>query len=228
MRKILLSIFLFLVFFQASTHAQTLQIPGFDYLNPVAKEGKIDPKTGVNTIELLPFTAVFIDPGTFPQGYTLVALKGRWNDMKKLIPADQSPISAFALVFYNKEGLQIKPSKPIKIQSFNNFTNTDTFFYPIKENGEIDMANYISWPGHIKVVTLLPIDSLAFIVGADVVIPENDPTLDPTKYGPPVTPPSQKNSQQLNQKNLDPKLPLVGILVALALVIAFILKKRQS
>lgn len=227
MRKIFLSIIFFLVFFQAPTYAQTVQIPGFDYLEPVAIEGKTDPNTGVTTIELLPFSAAFIDPKTFPAGYTFKALKGRWNDMKKLIPQDQSPISAFALVFYNKEGLEIKPSRPIRIQSFNNYGGSDTFFYPIKENGEIDVENYDSWPGNIKVVTKLPIDDSAFIVGADKIIREDDATLDPSKYSSPLPSPAQ-TSQNAIKKALDPRVLPIALMIVVLLAAAYILKKRQS
>ena len=227
MRKFLLSLVFFLLFFQAPAFAQSVQISGFDYSNPV-KESTTDPKTGITTIELLPFSAVFIDPGTFPQGFTFEAAKGNWDRMKELIPQEQSPISSYALTFYDSLGKQIKPSKPLRIQSFNNYTGTNTYYYPLFSDGSLDNEKVAFWQGNIKVTTQLPIDDPAFIVAADANIPSNDPTLDPANYGEPVSPTATSDSGAGGSRNLGSILILIGILVGVALAAAFVLKKRQK
>lgn len=225
MRKFLLSLVFFLLFFQFPAFAQTVQISGFDYSNPV-KESKTDPNTGITTIELLPFTAVFIDPETFPQGYTFEAAKGNWDSMKKLVPDDQSPISSYALTFYDSLGKQIKPSKPLRIQSFNNYAGTNTFFYPLFNDGSLDNEKTAFWSGNIKVTAQLPIDDPAFIVAADANIPRDDPTLDPANYGDPVS--SSATGKPANKRDTSSILVLIGIMLSIAVIAAFVAKKRQK
>jgi len=226
MRKFLLSLVFFLLFFQTPAFAQSVQIEGFDYSNTV-KESTTDPATGITTIELLPFTAVFIDSGTFPQGYTFEAAKGNWNRMKELIPQEQSPISSYALTFYDSLGKQIMPSKPLRIQSFNNYTGTNTYYYPLFSDGSLDNDNVSFWQGNIKVEARLPIDDPAFIVAADANIPSDDPTLDPANYGEPVSPSAQANNEAASSGNLRSILILIGILAGVTLAAAYVLKKRR-
>ncbi len=130
-------------------------------------------------IDIFPFTTVIVPPNSFKDNVTVNIYQGNWDKIKAVLPKDESPISSYYIVFINSKSKMVLPSNPITIQSYNNFTGTDTFFYPIGAIGNIDVANAKKWPGHIFVNTPLPIQDSAFIVSANKLLQKSDPSLNP-------------------------------------------------
>lgn len=177
--KLLPLLILFLVFAIASNavFAQNNQSL-FDLSTPIRQE-KITNIKETQAVSLLPFTTLIIKPGSFQEDVTLYVYPGAWNNIKTALLNEQSPISSYYFIFKSKNDT-VYPSVPLTIESYNNYINTDTFFYPVARLGEIDRENQKNWPGHIRVRTELPVKDPGFIVAANIDLKPNDSSLNPT------------------------------------------------
>lgn len=224
MKKIIFFLILFIspLLFSTTAFAQTVQITGFDYsLGPVVRSYFLENESEPKKIGLAPFTTVAISPGTFDTDAQINVYKGAWEEMKKLIPQNQSPIASYYLFFYDGDGNEIKPKKALVVESINNYTGTDTFFYPIGPSGKVDESSKKTFKGHVRVTETLPLNDQAFIVGANINLQENDPSLDPKKYGRPLS-----EIQKTQKPAQDLSIPILILLAALVAVLGYILKRK--
>lgn len=176
--KLLPLLILFFIFATASNAAFAQNQSLFD-LSTAIRQEKITKNQKTQVVSLFPFTTLTIKPGTFNQDVTLYVYPGAWNNIKTALLNEQSPISSYYLVFKSKNDT-VYPSIPLTIESYNNYINTDTFFYPVTQSGEIDRENQKNWPGHIRVRTELPVKDPGFIVAANIDLKPNDSSLNPT------------------------------------------------
>jgi len=170
-------------------------------------------------IIIFPFSKVIIQPKSFTDNVNVYIFEGNWDKLKTILPKDQSPVSSYYLVFVDSKGKTVFPTNEITVISYNNYINTDTFFYPLGAAGNIDVANSKKWPGHIMVNTLLPIQDSAFVISANKILDKNDPSLRLlANQGN-----SQKNSgNQQASANLQ-KFGALILLVGAALLISFMM-----
>lgn len=167
----------------------------------------------------MPFSKVIIQPKSFADNVNVYVFGGNWDKLKAILPKDQSPIYSYYLVFVDSKGKMVAPTNQITVQSYNNYYNTDTFFYPLGAIGNIDVANSKRWPGHIMVDTLLPIQDSSFVVSANKILDKNDPSLHPSIN--PVNTQQNSGNQQASA-NLQ-KLVALILLVGAAFLISFMM-----
>ena len=213
--------------FSKSSFAQNSNSSLFDTANPIRQE-KINANAKTTlAISLFPFSTIIIKPGSFNEDVTLYISLGIWNKLKTALPKDQSPISSYYLVFKSKDGT-VYPSNPLSIESYNNYINTNTFFYPLSSPDTIDTANQKNWPGHIRVRTDLPVKDSGFIVAANIDLKPNDSSLHPK----PITPSIGQNTTvpktDLKADLLIPALALLIIIIIIFLTIGFLILKRWN
>lgn len=177
-------------------------------------------------ISIFPFSKIIIQPKSFTDNVNIYIFRGDWDKLKTILPKDQSPISAYYLVFVNSKGKMVAPTNQISVQSYNNYVDTDTFFYPLGAVGNIDVANSRRWSGHIVVNTLLPIQDSAFIVSANKILDKNDPSLHPSTNS--VTPQPNAVNQQASARLQ--KLFALVLLIGIAFLISFMMwgNKKSS
>lgn len=206
----------------------------FDLSTPIRQEKISASAKTTLAVSLFPFTTLVIKPGSFQENVTLYVYPGVWNNLKTALPKDQSPISSYYLIFKSKDST-VYPSIPLTIESYNNYINTDTFFYPIASSGEIDKENQKNWPGHIKVRTELPVNDSGFIVAANKDISPNDssllisqtPSQAPERDLTPV--PSQNNIFTLSRlSSLLPTVVTLIVVISLISIVFWILWKKQK
>ena len=126
--------------------------------NFAIREEKINASSKTPLVmSLYPFTTLIFQPGSFTNDVTIYVYKDNFDNIKNILPKNQSPISSYYFIFKNSDGKTVLPKIPLKVQSYNNFIDTDTFFYPLNSTFQIDTINQKQWKGHINVNTDLPI-----------------------------------------------------------------------
>ncbi len=171
----------------------------------------------VQVVNLLPFTVLVIKPETFQQDVTISVFEGNFDNVKKILPQDQSPISSYYFVFRSADGVPVSPLTPINVQSINNYIDTNTFYYPMSSIREIDKVNQKEYQGHIRVNVDLPVNDPAFIVATNKIISKSE--IESQKPSPTLTAAPLKN-QSNNKRG---KATIWPTAVALAVVITLIL-----
>jgi hypothetical protein len=201
----------------------------FDLSTPI-RQIKIPNSQQALYVSLLPFTTLTIKPGSFSEDVTLSVYLGAWNNLKTAIPKNQSPISSYYLVFKSSNSSVVYPSIPLTIESYNNYVDTDTFFYPTVSDKEIDTQNQKQWKGHIKVNTELPVKDQGFIVAANINLKPNDISLHPNTISPsPSSIPNQTSKPSSSSITQNIYLIVALIVVTIAIIgIAFILLNRPN
>lgn len=230
MKKILLLVLslFFVLFLVKPSFAQVPQgitnNPFFDMSKPVATTFIPLEDKNPKEINIFPFSKVIIQPKSFADNVNLYVFAGNWDKLKPILPKDQSPVSAYYLVFVDSKGKMISPTNQITVQSYNNYANTDTFFYPLGAVGNIDVPNSKRWTGQIMVNTPLPVQDLAFIVSVNKILDKNDPSLHPSLN----SAGTQQNSGNPGlSPNLQKSVSLI-LLVGVALLISFMMWKGQK
>jgi hypothetical protein len=225
---------LFILFFLLTKSSFAITPPPiilFDFSKEILQQKIQATAKDIQLIKLPPFTTISIKPGTFDQDTIIFVYRGDFDKIKAALPKDQSPISSYYLkMFSTKTGMATKPLMPINIQSVNNYSNTNTFYYPIDYTESIYPTNIKNWNGNILVNTDLPINDSAFIVAADKNLDKNDPALNVAKPSqtPQATPFLQNKTKQNNQNGL---LLTVGALIAVVgiiCVVFWVLWKKQK
>lgn len=182
----------------------------------------------VQVVNLLPFTVLVIKPETFQQDVTISVFEGNFDNIKKILPQDQSPISSYYFVFRSNDGVPVAPLVPINVQSINNYIDTNTFYYPMSSIREIDKANQKEYQGHIRVNVDLPVNDPAFIVAANKIISKSEiesqkPT--PTIAAAPIQ--NQSNNQR-GKASIWPTVGALAVVVTIILIIFGALWKKQT
>jgi hypothetical protein len=210
-----------LIWFVKSSVAQGINSNTLFNLSTIVQQTEINAnaKTPL-AISLLPFTTINIKPGTFKEDVMLFVYKGDFEKIKTILPKGQSPISSYYLIFRNaRQGFPVNPIVPLEIQSYNNYINTNTYFYPTNSPIAIDTINEKNWPGHIKIRTDLPINDSGFIVAMNKILQPNDSSFlnsQNTKQN--LTPTATQN----NLVNLSKLVSLWPFALALIIVISLI------
>ncbi len=223
MKKILFLIvpLFFLLFLAKPSFAQTSLKPFNQFFGTDnASTNFIADNTKDTTFVLMPFTKIIIQANTFSEkNIKFLYFGGKWDEIKnKLLPKDQSPITSYFFFFTNSQGKEIRPSKPLKIETFNNFIGTKTYYYPLNAAANIDEANKNMLPGPILAKVELPINDYAFIIGVNKILNKNDPLF--TAYKNIVSPstiPSPPSS-----KNQMTNIPVLYKIIAVALIIVIL------
>ncbi len=191
--------------------------PLFDMSKPTATSFIQFGERQAKRIDIFPFTTVIVPANSFKDNVSVNVYAGNWDKIKAVLPKGQSPISSYYLAFVDSKNKMVLPSNPIIVQSYNNFVETNTFFYPIGAAGNIDVANAKNWPGHIFVNTELPIQDSAFVVSANKALQKDDPSLHPPLPNTTVTQPASGPSASTQKA-----IALVFLIVT-ALLLLFLL-----
>lgn len=186
------------------------------------------PSSNVNTkarVEVLPFTTLVIEPGTFSNTTNVIVYKGKWQSIKSLLPEKEYPISSYYLLFLDSKGKQTFPKKEIAIESYDNYIDSKAFFYGITKDNKLDTASRIEFKGPVLVKTTLLLDNPAFVVATDKVLTENDPSLNPQTNG---TKPAVPQKNQANTPSL--KSLILGIIAVILFIVVllYLLWKNNS
>lgn len=228
MKKLLFVVFLLLLFVFATkiSFAQTSS----DFLFAAENQTKnlIFDNTKSQRIVLMPFTTVTFEAGTFSEkNIFVISMPGRWDNIKStLLPKDQSPIVSYLFLFKNTSGIPVRPTKPIKIETLNNFTNTTTFYYPLNASLNIDKQNQKNMRGPILAKVDLPENDYGFIIGVNKILDKNDPVFSVNTRSTSTPPPAAKGLSQ----NLLKKLAVVAVVIIVVTVVAYTyyLKKKSK
>ncbi len=219
---ILLSLFLAKTSFAQTPQGNFPNNPFFNTSTPAVTSFIQYGEKTAKQINVPPFSTITVPSGSFSDNVTVYIFNGNWNKIKAVLPSGQSPISSYYIVFINSKGSMVLPTNQITIQSYNNYINTDTYFYPMGAVGSIDTANAKSWSGHILVNTPLPIQDSAFIVAVNKNLSQNDPSLNP-------------NSNLGNGNTNSTPLPLntqkaiaFVLLIGIALLLLFLMQKNKK
>lgn len=214
--KLLLTLILFFISAGISYAAPA---PLFNLKTEVLRQN-IDPSQNAITVPLLPFSNLIIKPGTFNETVTLHVFTGDFNQIKNTIKG-QSPTASYLFLFNTKNGT-VFPAVPLEIQSYNNFNNTNTYFYPVSSPFNIDSANGKNWNGNIKADVQLPLNDSGFIVAANINLNANDKALNPLS---PTVSVQNNVGQQVMPGTASKKISvweIIGILLILGLISVFI------
>ena len=211
----LLPILLLLVVFTNVSYAESN--PLFDLKNEVIRQNINLSKNNI-IIPLPPFSNLIIKPGTFKETVALHVFKGNFNEIKSKIYG-QTPFSSYLFLFNTNKGTVV-PALSLEIKSYNNYNNTNTYFYPVYSPFYIDTTNVRSWNGNIKVDTYLPVVDSGFIVSANIDLKENDKSLLPQNIAPTAKP----DIMQINFLN-NSVLQILAIIFVIVLItgVAFLL-----
>lgn len=178
-------------------------------------------------LSLYPFTTLVFQPGSFKSDVTIYVYKDNFINIKNILPKGQSPISSYYFIFKNSEDKIVLPLIPLRVQSYNNYINTNTYFYPLSTASQIDKLNQKEYKGHINVNTNLPINDSGFIVAANIELNGNDETLNPTTITEKII--NTKQNQKLN--NLFALFPFIVIFIIIVFIVGLILfnsRKRKK
>lgn len=232
MKKILFAVFLFLlfVFVTKSSFAQnTLDLP---FLAPGT------PKTIVNVtdskkeqkITLDHFTNIIVQRDTFSEKDVKILVFEQDFDSVKLniLPKGQSPIVNYYFVYANNQGKLLTPAKPIKIESYNNFVKSLTFFYPLDKYGKIDSKNQASQPGPVLFKTDLPINNPGFIIAVNKNLDKNNPALNLGKNASPQAKQIQPTETNRTTSSVTKTILIALTIVALLIVIVAAVSLRRG
>lgn len=206
-----------LSFFAKSSFALTSQNSLFNFSNIVLQQKLSANIKDVQVIKLLPFSTIVVNPGTFKTDTFIFVYKGNFDKIKAALPAGQSPISSYFFMFRDAGGLPATLLKPLNIQSYNNYVNTNTYFYPVNSSSQIDTENQKTWQGHILANTDLPVKDAGFIVAANINLQSNDNSLHPKLE----TPAAKTNTMQQNTQ-INSILQIAGLLLAVVLIGGFV------
>lgn len=184
----------------------------------------------VQLLKLFPFTTIAVNPGTFDQDVMVFVYKGDFDKIKAALPPGQSPISSYYLIFRSTRGIFATPLLPLNVQSYNNYSNTDSFYYPVDSSQKIDEANKKNWSGNILVNINLPITDTGFIVATNKNLDKKDQALNVgvKTSAPSVTPASNTLAgNSFVKQNIYLILTLVIIVISI-LAITFLLLKGSK
>jgi len=235
MRKILLLacslLFLILAFTKTSfAQAPTTEVQNyFDTTKQAANVFLSKGSTAAQTINLPPFTNIIIDPGTFAGNTNVIVFKGNFDNIKTLIPAAQTPISSYFVVFFDSsKGNSVSALKPLHIISYVNYVKKTAFFYPLNSSFKIDSANQKQTPSPVKLTVDLPLNDSAFIVSSSIVLAKNDMSLNPAvlKGNPSPTIAGNTNKTGLVIGNDIKIIGAVLLIVIASIAIIFLLFKK--
>lgn len=219
MKKLIFSIVFLLILLTSSITYSFAQTP-----TPVSFFDTT-PSADVNTdnstptyIELLPFTNLIIQAHSFTQDVNIKVYQGIFDNIKTLLPADQTPVSSYSVVASDTNGKEVAPVKPIEIKSYNNYVDSITYFYPLTNANSIDLPNSEKVPGPVYLSARLPIEDSAFVVAVNKNLTKSDHSLNPKKY-----PPNSAAANTVSLTNLTSmeKLATLIVLVACGLIIAY-------
>lgn len=189
-------------------------------------------------IILPPFTIVTVPAGAFTDKVYVYVYKGNFDAIKSAILPNLSPISSYYLVFGDNNSHKVYPKAPIKIQSLNNFANTDTYLYSLNSPDKIGSSPQ-KFNGQVKVNQDLPLGNYGFIVAASIDIQKDNAALiakpvakkavsNPSLT---ITQAPKPNTSNSNLGNIfSGLLPIVLalIVVIVLIVIVLIAKKRKN
>jgi hypothetical protein len=198
--------------FAKNSFAATSNVSLFNLSNIVLQQ-KLNADAKNPQVIVLPFSTLVVNPGTFKNDAFIFIYEGDFDNIKKVLPQGQSPFSSYYLVFRQTNGLPAILFKPISTQSYNNYVNTNTYFYPLASSSLIDKANEKTWQGNVFAKADLPIQDVGFIVAANINLKQDDSSLHP-KF---VTPAAKTYTGQSG-----PGLKIIGVILGLVLIGGFI------
>lgn len=223
----------FLLFFFLPLQRSIAQSPNslFDLSKVILQLKVTASDKDVRLVKIPPVTTIVVKPGTFDKDVIIFVYQGDFDKVKAALPLDQSPVSSYFFVIKTIDGSIVTPSIPLNVQSYNNYSNTNTFYYPVDSSQKLDDLNKTSWTGNVLAKADLPITDSGFIIAANKDLAKDDPALSTgtiANNNPSVAPSSNalKENSFISQ-NLYLILALVAILVSIV-GIAFLLLKSSK
>jgi len=235
---ILFTISILLFVFTKNSLAAEINSNIYDLTTTTKLEQIKAPSTADTKISLPPFTTITVKKGSFREDVTLSVYEGDFDKIKALIPKGQSPISSYYFVFKNQKGLTVFPSIPLTIESVNNYSNTDTFYYSLLPNITVDKQDQKKWSGNVSVNVILPIKNSGFILATNKILDKNDPALNAEKSitKPQPTPLLKDNTKpqaalllsKITQNALLPKVSILVIIAGLICITIWLIWRRRK
>ena len=237
MKKILfliLPLFFFLFLAKPSFAQNTTGNPLFDFFIPGTPKTffNIPDSTKDQTFSLMPFTKIIVTNGTFSENnVNIYVFNGDFDKVKtKVLPKGQSPFASYYFVYTNSQGKLLIPAKSIKIESYNNFVKSLTFFYPLDKTGKIDTQNQTNQPGPVLFKADLPTKDPAFVLAVNKNLSSDDPIFSGNEKE--TAAPQAKNNQLINTNFFGENKDLVIltsviVLILITVVVLFFIKKNS-
>ena len=224
-------ILLLAAFFILQNHSVFAQTAGeslFDLSKPILVQNITAYQHNVaEPIVISPFTTVIIQPKSFSVPVTMYVYQGVWSSIIKTLPQGQSPINYYYFVFKDSGGKTISPSTPITIQTVNNYTGTNSYFYPVGDPG-IDQSAVVKKLGNVTMLINLPVNDRGFISAVNKIIDPEDSSLHPTWVSPaPSTTPVKESAGPLFPSVLLPYILALAVIIV-AMILVFIYKRRNK